>query len=1018
MTYFSCFYNYAPQFTNLVQGAKLSVYENSTFVYDINAKDSNGDSFSYSICGGDDADFFTIDPKTGMLSFKSSMDYENPLSKSGDNVYEVTIKVKDCYGAYSLRTIQVEVCDVKDAPDTNGCIVLEAEDFYSVGFKTACAPNASDGEIVKLACDSGAIATHFEGDSGKYKLSLFAQDENDGVSKLLVYVGGKLVDTVYLDKQTDGCGDDAGQFSEIDLGEIDIANGDLIYIEAYRNGGEYVRIDKLCLQPVSEACTETVTIAAENFEGGTYGWNTCKTAYDSDLGKFLGTFGKCEYPSKTFAVPADAESVKVGFDLYVIDSWDGEHMYVKVEDTIVDLGSFGWWFAVGSRSGECGGIKFTVDTVTGPTHLTGQNCADYFKDQVVHVTLEVPADKISGNDLTLTFGASLDEDRSNESFGIDNLLITAEVPCDADPADAVVGGRYFVDADGDNTEWNSDANTWENGVANATVYLIQNGEVVATTKTDGYGTYQFTGLKAGTYAVSFEDPESAKGAGYVFVESNVGDDGADSDVVTIAGKGTTATFEVGESCTVWNVDAGIKDPATAEIGNLAFLDVDKDGVYTAGIDQAKAGVEVTLYDGTGNVVATTTTLADGSYRFSGLTAGSYQVGFAAIAGLAFTLASQAAADAVDNDSDANILTGLTDVFDLAIGEVENDIDAGYATVNTAPYAGADSAATCANEPLVLSLLDNDGDADGDSISLVSIAGQSDLSGPVSVSGTATVTGTDGSAGQVAFSGLTVTLADGSVTIDGDSAFEFLGYGETATVTISYGISDGQGGTAEGALTIEFCGAAETLEEIDATLPSLVTYQIASAVKAYDGVAYQSWAYDMKMSATGDARLDGVVFTEAYCLSYSDPVSSAASFDTAALLTGNLYTAASADLPDNLFNAGQIGSNGEAAADNLDLITYILNQDYEDQGYTGWEVQFAIWSLTDNFAYSTYTTRYPSFGDAADVADIVADAVANGEGFEAGEGDIIALIIDPNPETATNGQPFIVGAEFDSFDCMC
>ena len=43
---------------------------------------------------------------------------------------------------------------------------------------------------------------------------------------------------------------------------------------------------------------------------------------------------------------------------------------------------------------------------------------------------------------------------------------------------------------------------------------------------------------------------------------------------------------------------------------------------------------------------------------------------------------------------------------------------------------------------------------------------------------------------------------------------------------------------------------------------------------------------------------------------------------------------------------------------------------------------------------------------------------NGEGFCAGDGDIATFIVDPNPPTSENSQPFILGFKYDDFDCIC
>ncbi|WP_138465644.1 SdrD B-like domain-containing protein [Poseidonocella sp. HB161398] len=1012
MTFHSCFPHSAPKLADFGKGASLRPYDRSALGHG-----TGGQAPRYEICGGADAGAFSVDARSGRLAFRG--EGAAPRHGGEGDPYELVLKIRDGYGLSSLRGVKVDVCGTREAPADAECITLEAEDFRSCGFRTAASATASGGEIVKLACGAGSLSTSFQGESGRYALSLFAQDETDGVSKLLVYVGGELAGVVRLDGQSDGPGSDHGRFSQIDLGEIGIARGDAIRIEAYGNGGEYVRLDRICLAPVEDeaGCSRTVTIATEDFEGGAQGWSRCTTSYDPDLGRFLGSFGKCDYPSKSFAVPEGAESVTVAFDLLVIDSWDGEHMYVKVEDTIVDLGRFAWWQAAGSRSGEAGGISFALETVTGPAHLTGQDCAAYFKDQVVRVTLQIPAEKICGSEMTLTFGASLDEGRWNESFAIDNLEITAELPC-APAGDAVVGGRYFIDADGDDTEWNAGTGSWEAGVAGATVELLQDGRVVAATTTDGTGTYRFENVVAGAYSVRFEDPESAAGVGYAFAAADQGDDGADSDVVQA--DGTTAVFNVGKGCTVWNVDAGIADPATAEIGDLVFLDADGDGVYADGVDAGLSGVVVTLYDADGKAVATTVSGASGAYRFAGLAAGSYQVGFGAVAGLALTAASAAAADALDNDSDADAVTGLTDVFDLAIGETETDIDAGYVQLNAAPVAAADAGAGCADSQILVDVLANDSDADGDALSVATIGGQAVSGGTVYLSGSAAVTLADGGSAVLDFEGLAATLTSAGIVFDGAEALLALNYGETAQVTVSYGIEDGEGGSAEGSIALSFAGTADSLEEIAESLPATVTVQVTNAVQEpFARTDIEDSCFDLKITgADGDTRLEGVVFTAAYCLSFEDTAGDGTDFDTAPEWTGNLYVADADLLPAGVFNDGQIGGNGQSAAENLDLVNYILNQDWEGQGYTGWEVQFAVWELTDDVRYALYAKRYPEYGTAAHIDDILEDAYANGEGFVAGAGDLVGLIIDPATSSDENSQPFIVAVEYDSLDCLC
>jgi hypothetical protein len=91
-------------------------------------------------------------------------------------------------------------------------------------------------------------------------------------------------------------------------------------------------------------------------------------------------------------------------------------------------------------------------------------------------------------------------------------------------------------------------------------------------------------------------------------------------------------------------------------------------------------------------------------------------------------------------------------------------------------------------------------------------------------------------------------------------------------------------------------------------------------------------------------------------------------------------------------------------ENLDLVNYILNQDYIAQGYTRNDVQNAVWYLTD-YANTLFD---------ADVYAIAEDAWTNGEGFVAGDGDLVGVILAPvqlkdaDGNDTTNYQNFVYG----------
>lgn len=75
-------------------------------------------------------------------------------------------------------------------------------------------------------------------------------------------------------------------------------------------------------------------------------------------------------------------------------------------------------------------------------------------------------------------------------------------------------------------------------------------------------------------------------------------------------------------------------------------------------------------------------------------------------------------------------------------------------------------------------------------------------------------------------------------------------------------------------------------------------------------------------------------------------------------------------------------------ENMDLVNYVLNQDYLSQGMSYGDIQLAIWMLIDD------TTTEPGPYTPGHAEAIVADALANGEGFVPSCGDILAVVVVP------------------------
>ncbi len=219
----------------------------------------------------------------------------------------------------------------------------------------------------------------------------------------------------------------------------------------------------------------------------------------------------------------------------------------------------------------------------------------------------------------------------------------------------------------------------ELGVQGVTVTLYQqNGiTVIATKETDPLGNYIFTDLDQGSYVVGFSNLP----LGFTFSSKDQGlEDDVDGDADATTG-GKTDIILLDEGDINLTIDAGIHQAAgLAGIGNYVWNDINQDGIQNAG-EPGIPGVTVKLMDAAGTILANTTTDANGVYQFTGLTPGSYKVQFSNYpAGYQPTLANAGGNSQESLDSDADPVSGITNIVTLLAGEYNQDLDAGIFTL--------------------------------------------------------------------------------------------------------------------------------------------------------------------------------------------------------------------------------------------------------------------------------------------------------------------------------------------------
>ncbi len=377
----------------------------------------------------------------GVKGGSNEVDLGETVTMTFDNILSnATIGIDSLYGRYNENSGQdasVEWVAYKDGIEVaNGNVV---QDYDNVDGDN----NLNTNEIsIDVPFDKITLASEAEsGANANFTINYLEAEASVGISTnedTTIVINS----TELLANDTDIEGDTLS-ISEVSAtadthGTVSLdANGNVVFTpEANYNGNasfEYTVSD-------GQGGTNTATVAlnvksaedlliSENFENGADGWtNNTTTQSNGELSNFLGRFGGtngAEGVSKTFEFGAEhaGETVNIAFDMYEIDSWDGNsnwnqaneagqaeafQTFVNGEMVSNDVMTFDDY----SGAQDDGGVSTTSNEFTG-----------WGTEDIHHYSIQATVD--ANGEVQLGFGSTLHQSVADESWGIDNITIAS-----------------------------------------------------------------------------------------------------------------------------------------------------------------------------------------------------------------------------------------------------------------------------------------------------------------------------------------------------------------------------------------------------------------------------------------------------------------------------------------------------------------------------------------------------------------------------------------------------------------
>ena len=379
--------------------------------------------------------------------------------------------------------------------------------------------------------------------------------------------------------------------------------------------------------------------------------------------------------------------------------------------------------------------------------------------------------------------------------------------------------------------------------------------------------------------------------------------------------------------------------------------------------------------------ATTTTDANGNYSFGNLAPGSYSVTFTdpngVLDGKTLVTPNQGGDEAVDSDAIGNTTSSTISNISVVAGQNTPDNDAGAEPVPSTPGSIGGRYFCDINDNGV-----DDGEPgiEGIRVKLRDMdAGKIIANAYTDENGEYCFEGLDAGNYQVRFTG-----------VDGREFVEF-GVGSDTTIDSDVFKVWRNGNARSETINLD---EGENAKDIDAGVKALLPDNPVTFVITDENVpsGASDEAFSVNFSGTGIACYDFVTYTAVYCIDIfkdtGDGLTQQGTFE--------------------VVNDTTFGTTMGIAGDQMDnVLNYIVNTDWEAQGFTDAEVQGAVWGLFDSIFFVA-----DGAGEDVDAEAILNDAKVNGLDYQLDNTGSVAVLVTPED---SGNQPFLIGVDY---DCLC